>query len=645
MASGLLKYVGRPIELHPNQEADDDLNERIKARMDRMGMIENDPTRHRSDQAFANRQTIADRARVTPRSLRLTRGTSLEPVTSDIKEKKQPKTTPLRRSDSLPGTTHYTDHDNVEGDLFDTDAENLDSTINISDGGDGSISRSWNEGDGELAMTSRHPYPADSEYQESLLPPMDEDIRQRAHIEEDFTDGDSDEGGLSENGGAPYQNSVDGQPQYGLKAMRSLMKEQRQISEQSPVSRANALDVVMDSPSIQQSLAYRNMSARPKHPMSVMPPLFRTSIHGLTQTLDDNGGGASFLQNTEKAVNTTDMNLRNPVEPEKLEYISRDMHAKNPVSVALQQQSGQPEQRKHEAIKVGPVRASQQHATQMGSGPSLRFQGEPQSPRSIPFDQQVLKIGDLSAATADSMYEGNRARSADPQEQQLPKAAWPSQDPSLQGRLEAQTDIAGRVPVQATIQNLAAANHSKLPLPDILDAQLMGRYGAPEPPPAQSVSAGQSKRGSQKHSLVLDYSPSELSRMTYKLLQSESFDHVPGAGVSVSPNEPTKASLAEKVQRAYDLKDDSERHSQRQGIFSNLTIEQYEEAGDLLLEKFANVIGCYKEARQTKRKMAKELEKEVAQREEIVRTRTLDVERELTGLKHAGRRVVQGKYT
>ena len=133
--------------------------------------------------------------------------------------------------------------------------------------------------------------------------------------------------------------------------------------------------------------------------------------------------------------------------------------------------------------------------------------------------------------------------------------------------------------------------------------------------------------------------------MTYKLLQSESFDHVPGAGVSVSPNEPTKASLSEKVQHAYDLKDCSERHSQRQGIFSNLTIEQYEEAGDLLLEKFTHVIGSYKEARQTKRKIAKELEKEVAQREELVRTRSSAVERELTGLKHAGRRVVQGKYT
>ena len=84
---------------------------------------------------------------------------------------------------------------------------------------------------------------------------------------------------------------------------------------------------------------------------------------------------------------------------------------------------------------------------------------------------------------------------------------------------------------------------------------------------------------------------------------------------------------------------------QRQGIFSSLTIEQYEEAGDLLLEKFANVIGRYKEARKSKRMVAKEFEKEVAQREELVRTKTTAVERDLTGLKHAGRKVVQGKYT
>ena len=641
MASGLLKYVGRPIEPPPKQEAADDLNDRVKARMERMGLVEDESTRRRSDQLLANRQIIADRARVTPRSLRLTRGTIFEPVDSDI-EAKKPKVIPLQRSDSLPGITHYPEHDNAEGGLFDTDAENLDSTTNLSDGGDGSISRSWHEGEGELAVISRHPYPANSDYQESLLPSVDLDTRQRAHIEEDFTDGDSDEGGQSENGGGPYQSSINGQPQYGLEAMQDLMQEQRQNAEQSPMSGRDALDDVMDSPSIQQSLAYRNMTVRPKHTKPKMPSLFRTSSHGPTQTLDNNDGGVPFLQHTDKAVTTVDMNFVNSAEPEKVKQIARYVLAKSPVKLTTKQQSEQPQQRLHEAIKVEPVRASQQRATQMGSSPSLRSQGEPQSPQSVSFEQQMPEIGIQPAATVKSIHEGNQRHSAESKHRQLPEAAWQSLNPSLQGRVENQTDIADRIPVLATLPDLAAAIQSKGLHPNNLDSRLMASSGAPEPSPAQGLATGQSKPELRKRYLVLDYSPSELSRMAYKLLHSESFDHVPRA---VATNDPAKAPLAEKVQHAYDLKDDSERQSQRQGIFSNLTIEQYEEAGDLLLEKFANVIGCYKEARQAKRMMAMELEKEVAQREELVRKRALAVERELTGLRHAGRKVVQGKYT
>lgn len=644
MASGLHKYVGRPIEPPPKHEAEDDLNERIKERMERMGMIESASTRRRSDQVSSNRQMIADRARVTPRSLRLTRGTSHEPVTSDIKAKK-PNVPPLQRRDSLPGTTHYHDHDNGEGGPFDTDAENLDSTTNVSDVGDSSISRPWNDGDGDLAVVSRHPYPTDSEYQESLHPSVDQHIRQRAHIEEDFSDGDSGEGGLSETGGAPYQSSIDGQPQYGLEVVQDLMQEQRQNAEQSPVSRRKALDDVMDSPSIQQRLTYRSMTARPRHPKPVTASLFRTSGHGPTQTIDDNDGGAPSLENTDMAVTTFDMNFGNSAESENVKKIARDMHAKSPGSLTAEQQSEQPQQRLHEAVKVEPFRATQQRVTQMGSVRPLGSQGEPQSPRPVTFDQQIPKIGIQPAATAESIYERSQGHSADSKQQQLPKAAWQSLNPSLEGRVETQAEVAGRMPVQATVPNLAAAIQSKILLPDDLDGQVMGKFVAPELPPPLSAATGQSRPESRKHSLVLDYSPSELSGMTYKLLQSQPFDHVPRAGVSGAPNEPAKVSLAEKVQHAYDLKDGIERQSQRQGILSNLTIEQYEEAGDLLLEKFANVIGCYKEARQAKRKMAKELEKEVAQREELVRTRTLAVERELTGLKHAGRKVVQGKYT
>lgn len=150
------------------------------------------------------------------------------------------------------------------------------------------------------------------------------------------------------------------------------------------------------------------------------------------------------------------------------------------------------------------------------------------------------------------------------------------------------------------------------------------------------------KPESRKRALGLDYTPEELSVMSYKLLKSESFDQVPKHGTGVIPHDIVKASLPEKLKYAYELKGREDTEAQRNAVFASLTIEQYEETGDLIIEQFSNFLGRYKDARRTKREAARDFEKEIGQREERVRGKFTAVTQDLDRLRRGAEDVVRG---
>lgn len=147
----------------------------------------------------------------------------------------------------------------------------------------------------------------------------------------------------------------------------------------------------------------------------------------------------------------------------------------------------------------------------------------------------------------------------------------------------------------------------------------------------------------QKCAQDLDYTSRQLSDMPFDRLSSESFDNDPRPRQGNFPEGFTNAPLSQKLQYAHDLKHNEEQCLQRRAIFSSMTINQYEECGDLLIERFGDIVTRYRQARQQKRKVAKEFEDEVARREERVRQKREGVNGDLRRLKRAGEDVVRGK--
>ncbi len=142
----------------------------------------------------------------------------------------------------------------------------------------------------------------------------------------------------------------------------------------------------------------------------------------------------------------------------------------------------------------------------------------------------------------------------------------------------------------------------------------------------------------------LDYDDKTLSSMSYQDLAQESFDTGPSPTELGDPTLRDESTLKEKLLHLHSLEKPREQlQSLRQGFFSSLPIEQYEECGDLMAEQFSQIILRFKQARQQKRSIAREFEDEVTVRQEAVEKRKMAVTKDLARLKRAGQDVVQGR--
>ncbi|KAL8977584.1 MAG: hypothetical protein Q9205_006642 [Flavoplaca limonia] len=149
-----------------------------------------------------------------------------------------------------------------------------------------------------------------------------------------------------------------------------------------------------------------------------------------------------------------------------------------------------------------------------------------------------------------------------------------------------------------------------------------------------------------KSEVSLDYDMKALGTMTFQQLADESFDTAPqptklGKGTMALKEGLT---LDEKLLHLHALNGSREDvQAQRQAFFSSLPIDQHEECGDLMADHFTQILSKLKTARQQKRGLAKEFEKEVAARQKLVERRRLAVTEDLDRLKRAGQDVVGRK--
>lgn len=660
MASGLLKYIGRSSEAPPREE-DEAFAERIKARMERMGMVDNEvpkspkiPTRGTLNQVSSNRRIVADQARVTPRSLKLTRGTSHAPGMPDSKWKaSNSQTAPSQRRGSFSVTQHKLYYSGSEGGMFDTDAENLDSTTHISEVGEEPLPHARINDD--LGDVSGNVFQDRSEDEESLLPLGADNVRRRAHPRENLkTESIDVEASSSDDDRASSQDSIDGRPQRVFEATQDMLQEPRESIENphitnTPASRQRAIGPVFDSPSIEKSLAYRGVAGREKQSQTTMSsivdatkPAVKASAHKIEN------GETRYLENTYDWSPPEEPPVKAPMQPDIGDKVIEDLSADKASEAALKHQRPQFQQ----ALRFESVQGDLQYPVQrtsLGQATSQTYpKKEPESLRSGPFGQQKLRMEDLPTMTTGKNGEMGQLLPAPAQieQQELSQTSW--QEPELVSKegLGTRRDIPVHLPVQLTVHDKATPSHSHFSIPQYRDTErLEGHFTSKLPPTKDTAVVDQKKLESRKRALELDYTPVELSGMTYMLLDSESFDHIPKRNTAALPANFGEASLIEKTQHAYNLRDDDDGPSRRQIIFMNLSIEQYEEAGDILLDKISDVIKRYREARRSRRMVAKELEKEVTQREALVRGKMMAVEDDLIGLRQAGQKVVQGKYS
>ncbi|KAL1641316.1 hypothetical protein SLS58_006218 [Diplodia intermedia] len=136
---------------------------------------------------------------------------------------------------------------------------------------------------------------------------------------------------------------------------------------------------------------------------------------------------------------------------------------------------------------------------------------------------------------------------------------------------------------------------------------------------------------------ILDYEDERLFKMSYSDLDKESFDHNPRAdSTKDSFSHLTNSPLEERLRSAFrEL-----RPEDQAGFFASLKISEWEDAGDWFLEQFGDLLGRFKEARRTRRDVARDFEDEIRKRNDAVGRKRQCVEQEVGRIKGQGQRLL-----
>jgi hypothetical protein len=158
------------------------------------------------------------------------------------------------------------------------------------------------------------------------------------------------------------------------------------------------------------------------------------------------------------------------------------------------------------------------------------------------------------------------------------------------------------------------------------------------PVPAQSREQPtvQQTEGSESAIPIVDYDPETLSAMKYDQLKEENFDIDPRAGPQILTDDILQKPLTERLQF---VRKNIERSRQSE-FFHSLSTTDWEAAGDWFLEQFQSIVQRTREARQKKRKLAREFEEEVEKRHKHVSKKQHQVEEAMNKMKAQGEGLV-----
>ncbi|RAH59754.1 hypothetical protein BO85DRAFT_447620 [Aspergillus piperis CBS 112811] len=163
-------------------------------------------------------------------------------------------------------------------------------------------------------------------------------------------------------------------------------------------------------------------------------------------------------------------------------------------------------------------------------------------------------------------------------------------------------------------------------------------------PTKSTITIGTSTKN-KKRNLESDYPPEILRQKSFKDLQSEPFDHTPTAPAKSTPTTTTpapntgpNATSDEKIDFLLNSED-----KDRRDFFSTLTMNEWEDYGDLLIDQFSNALSKMKDLRHARRKTAALFEADIARRNEVVEEQSADLTRKLEEMRSGGAEVLRGR--
>lgn len=137
---------------------------------------------------------------------------------------------------------------------------------------------------------------------------------------------------------------------------------------------------------------------------------------------------------------------------------------------------------------------------------------------------------------------------------------------------------------------------------------------------------------------VVDYDDETLKGMKYSELKSENWDNYPNPKPFALPIELQKSTLGQQMEY-YASKDVDDLAL----FFEQLSTKQWEEAGDWLIDKFADLLKQLKDKRQEKRALTEEFETEIEAREKAVRGKSEHLDKKFNEMRASGEDVLRGK--
>jgi len=138
---------------------------------------------------------------------------------------------------------------------------------------------------------------------------------------------------------------------------------------------------------------------------------------------------------------------------------------------------------------------------------------------------------------------------------------------------------------------------------------------------------------------VEDYDHEELFKMSYDQLKHEDFDTVPRGIPKVLSADMDQRPLPERLEH---VKQSLNVHDQDK-FFRSLPTREWEEAGDWFLDRFSSIIERTKQARQKKRKLARDFEDAIEERFRQVAKRQLQSETALEKMQAQGQSLLPPK--